>query len=200
MECCSGLLFYGLMQRAIKLKKREPGSAPAGCNAEDFFTSSDDSVLVCRLWETTLGSGAVDEKAAAIKNSVGAEAFKELQEIASLLMRRLQITLANAIIATAVKLNRDRGFSKYHVIFEGSVALNPNSFPRILAEVRKRLENKALFDAFGAPVPVLDLIQRPQRKIIYDASIGPDVMRKMEISLIGTAVLGITDAVLNNVR
>lgn len=197
---CSGLLFYGLMQRAVMLRKHEPGSALAPYRAEDFFVSSDDSELVCRIWESALDTGIADARVAELRSRVDMEAFIELQEIAALLMQRLHLTLANAAVATAVKLNRDRGFRKYHVIFEGSVALNPNSYPRILSEIDRRLKNKEFFDAFQVPAPVLDAVQRPQRGICYDDSVEAGVRKKMELSLIGTAVLGITDAVLNGIR
>jgi hypothetical protein len=195
---CSGLLFYGLMRRAINLRKQEPGSTLKNFSSESFFESSNDSALVCRLWESTLDKDAFQyEKLSLLQKSVSKEAFWELQELASLLMKRLHITLSNAIVATAVKLNRDRGFKPYHVIFEGSVALNPHSFPEIVRETTERLQDKALFDSFGVQVPQLDLKPRQMRQVWYDASIDEKTRGKMEISLAGTAVLGMTDEILH---
>lgn len=195
---CSGLLFYGLMRRAVNLRKKEPGTALQDFSAERFFASSNDSALVCRIWESTIDEHAFEyQKLQELRDSVSDKAFEELQAIASLLMRRLHITLANAILATAVKLNRDRGFRPYYVIFEGSVALNVHSFPEILREVETRQQNKTLFEEFGFLPPRLELIQRTMRKVFYAPGIPPEVQKKMEISLIGTAVLGMTDEVLH---
>ena len=94
-------------------------------------------------------------------------------------------------------MNRDRGFHPYYVVFEGNVALNPHSFPEIVQEVQKRLQNTALFAELGVPVPVVDLVQRPMREVFFAPEIPIETRKKMEISLIGTAILGITDAVLH---
>lgn len=195
---CSGLLFYGLMRRAINLRKKEPGTALQTFPAEQHFASSNDSALVSWIWESTIDEQAFrHERLQELRAAVTKEAFSELQTLASLLMQRLHITLANAILATAVKMNRDRGFHPYYVVFEGNVALNPHSFPEIVQEVQKRLQNTALFAELGVPVPVVDLVQRPMREVFFAPEIPIETRKKMEISLIGTAILGITDAVLH---
>ena len=108
---CSGLLFYGLMRRAINLRKKEPGTALQTFPAEQHFASSNDSALVSWIWESTIDEQAFrHERLQELRAAVTKEAFSELQTLASLLMQRLHITLANAILATAVKMNRDRGF------------------------------------------------------------------------------------------
>ena len=167
---CSGLLFYGLMRRAINLRKKEPGTALQTFPAEQHFASSNDSALVSWIWESTIDEQAFrHERLQELRAAVTKEAFSELQTLASLLMQRLHITLANAILATAVKMNRDRGFHPYYVVFEGNVALNPHSFPEIVREVPKRLQNTALFAELGVPVPVVDLVQRPMREVFFCA-------------------------------
>jgi len=198
---CSGLLFHGLMQRVIRLRRREKGSALAAFRAEDFFESSDDSALICRLWEAAFDpDAAVDLRVQAVRDVLSEEAFAELTELAEILMHRLHITLGNAMVATAVKMNRDFGFSPYRVLFEGSVALNRHNRPLLIAEAEKRLKNKALFEKLGVPVPILDLGDYPTKPVIYDASVDETARESVEISLIGTAVLGIADEAVHRGR
>ena len=87
---CSGLLFYALMRRAVNLRKKESDTELGSFQTERFFASSNDSVLVCRLWESTLDKETfLDEKLCELKEAVSKEAFSELQSIATVLMQRL---------------------------------------------------------------------------------------------------------------
>ncbi|MDR1900431.1 MAG: hypothetical protein LBQ55_10515 [Treponema sp.] len=194
---CSGLLLYGVMRRAIQIREREEGSLLKDTGASDYFQSSDDSELVCRIWETIFEPGLNHPKLNHIRAAVPPKAFFELQKIAELLMQRLHGTLANAILATAVKINEREFPSRYHVIFEGSAALNRRSLPLIFQEMNNRLAHSELFRELGVAIPDIDPYFRQRKKVFFDESIPQSEREKMEISLVGTAVAAITHSVLH---
>jgi hypothetical protein len=194
---CSGLLLYGVMRRAVRIREQEDNSFLKGVGASDFFQSSDDSELVCRIWETIFEPGLDHFKLNQIKAALGQEAFFELQKIAELLMRRLHGTLANAILATAVKINQREFFSRYHIIFEGSVALNRRSLPLIFQEISSRLSHPELFRELGVTMPDIDPYVRQRKQVFFNEAITPSEQGKMEISLIGTAVAAIANDILH---
>jgi len=190
--CGAGMFFHGSMNRAIKIREREKNSPISGYNLSDYFTTPDDSMAICKIWETTFRNDVNEKKVLKIKKKVSAEAFKDLQEIANLLMKRVYGSLANAVIATAVKMNKECCFNKYHVIFEGSVALNKYTLTMIIKEIEKRIKNKILFDYLNVEVPELDVKPRKRKEIFYFNSIDDEIKQELDISLIGTTILGIT--------
>jgi hypothetical protein len=195
---CSGRFLYAVMQRAAYIREGEEGSRLKGSGAWSYFESPDDSELVCRIWESVFDPEINHPKLEEIRNSLSSRAFSELQTIASLIMDRAHGALANVILAAACKINEREGFSPYHVIFEGSVALNRRSLPLIFQEVYTRLQNPGLFRRLGAAVPALDLFFRKKKPVYFDFSINDAGRNSMEISLIGTAVAAITNHALGS--
>jgi hypothetical protein len=195
---CSGMFLYGVMQRAVQIRETEDGSRLKGAEAWNYFESSDDSELVCRIWESIFDPEINHPKLEKIRNSLSPEGFFELQTIASLIMNRAHGALANAILATACKINKREGISPYHIIFEGSVALNQRSLPLIFQEVYTRLQKPELFHQLGVDLPTIDLFFRKRKQVYFEPPLADAERNKIEISLIGTAVAAITNDVLQS--
>jgi hypothetical protein len=193
---CSGMFLHGVMRRAVQIRERENDSRLKDAGAWNFFEGPDDSELVSRIWESSFDPQIDFPKLKEVKASVSPEAFAELQVIAGLIMERAHGALANVILAAACKINEREGFSPFHVIFEGSVALNRRSLPLIFQEVYGRLRSPELFRKLGVAIPVLDLFFRERKQIYFEPSINDSDRGKMEISLIGTAVAAIANNVL----
>jgi hypothetical protein len=195
---CSGMFLHGVMRRAVQIREGEKGSLLKGTEAWNYFVSPDDSELVCRIWESIFDPEINHPKLEEIRASLSPGAFSEMQIIASLIMHRAHGALANVILATACKINEREGFSPYHVIFEGSVALNQRSLPLIFQEVYARLRKPELFHQLGVAVPILDMFFRKKRPVHFELSISGAQLKKIEISLIGTAVAAITNDILQS--
>jgi hypothetical protein len=199
-SACSGKGIYDIMARAVRIREREEGSALAGQRADRFFSNLYDSVLVARIWESSLDPEPRNELVDAVRDGVSHEAFSEMQEIAGHIMHRAYGSLAGAILATAAKLDRREYVSKYYVIFEGSVALDPYVNRRIVRTVGDALARPSLFERLGVAPPNIDLSPRPYSPLKFGPLVPEALRKSVDITLAGTIAAAAANEVLASER
>ncbi len=192
----AGVGLYSFMNRAIRIKSRECDSHLDTEILLPFFKDRYDSKTVSELWESTLDSHPYSDKVKAIKANIDSIALRELQEIATEINRRIVGSLANALIAVAIKLDRDRGPQDYQVIYEGGIALNPNRLPLIKEQIQLVLKKDELFTILGVDKPSISMEELPYKLVLYGENVNRTLQDDVDISLIGTVVGAIANDVL----
>jgi hypothetical protein len=192
-----GVGLYGFMNRAIQIRAREEDSHLDHAALDQYFQNRYDSKTVSELWESTLDGLLPSEKVLTLSKVVDPEGMRELQEIACEINRRIVGSLANAMVAVAIKLDRDRGPHNYRVIYEGGIALNPNRLPLIKHEIGQILKKDNLFQHLGVSRPTISFEELPQREVLFQDSADEALRSNVDISLIGTAAGAIAHHVLS---
>jgi len=114
--CAAGKGLFGTMQRAIQIVSKQPGSALSKHDLNGYFQKKSDTLTVAQIWWSTLEEGLITGTAQKIYQSIGPEAYSELQFIARKLMERCISIMANSAVATLVKLGPNAN-NRGHVMF-----------------------------------------------------------------------------------
>ncbi len=194
--CAAGKGLYGIMRRAAELRAQEADSALAGIDLDPQFQSPNDSFLVAQLWWSTLPHEEPEGRAAALREQLGAEAYRELQVIARQIMERGISIMANSIVFTAIQMGATPDEKPIAVFFEGSCAKDRHAFPRVKDEVHRLLADDELFNRLGVP-PIPELVlDEPMNAVRPAADLDVSILNKVDLTLIGAATTAVADACL----
>lgn len=193
---CSGKGLFDIMRRAIRIRAKEPDSQLQPENLEPYFSDLYDSVTVAKIWESSIDPDFCDETVCRIREAVGAAAMTELEEIAGMIMDRVIGSLANAILVSAVKIDREEGKGRYFLLFEGSIALDPYIHPRIKEVLQSRLKEPSLFIQANMDPPEILFEKCAYKPLLFSESVPLELKPKVDITLIGTAVAAVVREVL----
>ena len=180
----AGKGLFGLMDRAIRLKSKERGSLLGRFDLSACFSSSVDTKTVADIYKSSHGFERT-AKAAWILEMVGADAYRELQEIATAIMERAARSVANSFVATIVKMKPAANGKGHKLFFEGSICVDPGMLPKIKRHIVEIIKDKSLFDALGEPQPYIpDMEATISEVCAADSSVN---LGGMDVTLIGTA-------------
>lgn len=195
--CSAGKGLFNLMDRAVKIRAREPGSALIGQNISRYFRTTKDSRTVAHIWESTLPGGHLHNEALQIYEQVGEEAFTELQWIATSIMDRAVSAIANSAVGTFVHMGMPESGRGHIVFFEGSVVKNFFMLPRIKTEILRLIRNRELFDRLGLPRMPDPLMEPEMIAINFDKSVNDNVFDELDYTLIGAATAAMAENCLD---
>lgn len=189
----AGKGLFGLMNRCILIKSKEPGSRLAGYDLQKYFIDSPGSRTTVQIWESSLPGEKPEGMAKKIHDQVGAEAYAELQQIAGAIVERTIGSIANSVIATIVKMGPARNNKGHLVFFEGSIVTNSHILPRVKAEIACRIKKAELYSRMNIPQPHEPDMGRNLKPLKAYKGLSETRLADVDITLIGAATSVIAD-------
>jgi hypothetical protein len=193
----AGKGIFSLMDRAIRIRAAEKGSALAGYDLSPFFAGNQATRTVGLLWKTSFGEKAIDD-AEKIQARVSSEAYKELEILAGWIMRRCVHSMANTVVATVAKTGQAPSGRGHTIFFEGSIANDTCVNPLLRKEIKELVENEESYKSLGYKKPILPNMNAKYRRTIPAAGTSRDEMKNVDLTVIGAATMAMAENIRNS--
>jgi hypothetical protein len=188
----AGKGIFGLMNRAIRIRAAEKGSALAGYDLSPFFAGNRATKTVGLIWKTSFGE-EVSEDAEKIRAMVSPEAYRELEILAGWIMNRCVSSMANTAVSTIAKMGRAPSGRGHIIFFEGSIANDTRANPLLRKEIQELVENGEIYRSFGLEKPVLPDMDAKYRRIMPAQGAPPDEMKNVDLTAAGAATMAMAE-------
>jgi hypothetical protein len=183
----AGKGLFSLMERAIHIKAREPGSALEGFDPREWFATTHDSRTVGLLWQSTFPGQFLSGKAALMAEQVCPAALGELKLIASAIMERAVSIIASSGIGTMVHMGPPENGNGHIFFIEGSVVKDPFVLPLVTKEMCRLVKDRELFRQLEVPQLATPELNPKMATVLPGAGVDEKQLEQVDFSLIGAA-------------
>ena len=189
----AGKGIYGLMDRAIKIRAAEPGSALQGYDLSTYFSDNHGTRTVSLIWRSSLCGFNAENEALKLRDYLTPEAYFELQCIAGFIMNRCIQSMANATVSTIAKMGRAPSGNGHFIFFEGSIANDVCVYPKLTSLINKIISDKNNFVSFNIEAPIMPKMDIKMHNILPCNGVLSDDMTKVDLTVIGAATIAMTE-------
>jgi hypothetical protein len=185
----AGKGIFNLMERAIRIRAAEPGSALCNYDLAPYFADNHGSRTVGQIWWSGFEGQQAEGVAGEIQALVSPEAYRELQALAGWIMTRCVHSMANTAVATIAKMGRAPSGNGHIVFFEGSIANDRFAHGLLIDEILRLVSNEALYVPFGLEAPLVPNMAVKYRCVRPLYGVSAEDMKKVDLTAIGAATM-----------
>ena len=182
------------MDRAIKIRGREPDSSLSKYDLSHYFKTPLDSKTVALIWECAIDGRGLEGPVLEILDKVGKTTFIELQWIATLIMERAISAIANSGVATFIHMGPTNSNRGHIVFFEGGITKNRCVLPRVKAEMLRLVREKRFYENLGVSQPKEPIMEPDLLEVLKGKHATPSLIQDVDFSLIGAATSVIAES------
>jgi hypothetical protein len=188
----AGKGIFSLMNRAIRIRSAEKGSALAQYDLSSFFADNSATKTVSIIWKTSFGEKATGD-AEKIQAMVSIGAYKELEALAGWIMSRCVHSMANTVVSTITKMGRAPSGRGHIVFFEGSIANDTYANSLLRQEIKELVEKKEIYVSPGFEKPFLPNMDARYHRIIPVMEVARDEIKNIDLTVIGAATMAMAE-------
>lgn len=189
----AGKGIFNLMERAIRIRAAEAGSALGAYDLGPYFSSNHDSRTVGQIWRSTFDGQEAEGKAKEIQALVSPEAFAELQALAGWIMTRCVHSMANTAVATIAKMGRAPSGNGHVLFFEGSIANDGIAQSLLREQIIRLVSDEALYEPFDFEAPLVPNMDAKYRSVLPHGGASEEDMKKVDLTVIGAATMAMAE-------